>query len=438
MLTTEAWLSHLESRYPIRPVKLGLERIERVARALGVKTLPSIVITVGGTNGKGSTVAALEAIYLQAGYQVGVYTSPHLLYFNERIRLNGKAVSDKALIEAFSTVFEAEGALKFEEGAPKQALAGFGQSQILLTYFEFITLTALWMFKKNQLDLVILEVGLGGRLDATNMIDPDLAILTTIDFDHEAYLGHTREAIGYEKAGILRPQRPFIFASSSPPNSVLEKAFRLQTKTFLRGREYDFFLEDGYRFVSPQLQFTCPVTYLHPEAISAAIMASLILEDRLPVTQAVRFTAVSEVKLMGRLQVLPGKVEIVVDVAHNVQSARRLLAFLQAKYAGCIIRAVFSALADKAISQMVSILSPVVQEWHLACVEDKRAAGKEQLLAACSDYPSRRVLWYNSVFSAFIGAKTRSQTGEIVVVFGSFLTVSAVLKGEVTHEVGHE
>ncbi|MCX7115951.1 MAG: bifunctional folylpolyglutamate synthase/dihydrofolate synthase [Gammaproteobacteria bacterium] len=407
-MTLADWLHHLESRFRHAPIKLGLERMADFAARLAVDSLPCVVITVAGTNGKGSTVRALEAMYLAAGYQVGAYTSPHLLVFNERIRWNGVAISDAAWCEAFAAIAQCEGADE-------------------LTYFEWTTLAALYFFKTQRPDVVILEVGMGGRLDATNVIDADLAIITTIDFDHEAYLGQTLDAIGYEKAGILRAGRPFIFASKMVPDSVVEVAKTLGAKGVYAGRDYHYDITPwAFHFHTQTLNWTATLPQLHPEAVSAALMATCLLKDRLPIEETAWHAAITA-RVPGRLQVLPS--DIVVDVAHNPQSVRRLSQWLKDRYPDRAIHAVFSALEDKAISSMVATLNAQVTTWHVAPLEGERAATQEQLRDAFSLFPSSPILWYNDVFSAFTSAKRTRETGELVVVFGSFLTVSAVLQG---------
>ncbi|MDF1928905.1 Mur ligase family protein [Legionella pneumophila] len=218
------WLTHLETRNT-QEIQLGLTRVLTVAQKLNLQRPNCKVITVAGTNGKGSTVTALETIYHQSGFRVGTYTSPHLLVFNERIRINLTPIQDKDLCKAFSVIEEA-------------------RYPTNLTYFEMATLAALWYFKQHDLDLIILEVGLGGRLDATNIVDTDLAIITTIDFDHQNFLGDTLELIGYEKAGILRKNKPFIYADLSPPKSVVEVALQLGASSYLYGKDY-FYQEEA-------------------------------------------------------------------------------------------------------------------------------------------------------------------------------------------------
>ncbi len=249
------------------------------------------IITVAGTNGKGSTVASLEAIYWAAGYQVASYSSPHLLAFNERIKINRQPISAQQLCDAFCVIEEARSAIN-----------------VHLTYFEVATLAALWHFKQHCLDLIILEVGLGGRLDATNIIDADLAIITTIDFDHQTFLGNTKEAIGFEKAGILRANKPLIFADNNPPKSILKQAHAHNTPLYLYGREYNYLLRaNGLQFVTSEQIIDLPQPQLHCNAVAAAIMASICLQTLLPVQYSQLMQGIKSASLMGRLQFVKGR-----------------------------------------------------------------------------------------------------------------------------------
>lgn len=403
----ETWLSWLEQRCQHQPIQLGLDRVKQVAEHLQLLQVDAPVIIVGGTNGKGSTVRSLEVIYQQAGYRVAVYTSPHLLSFNERISVNQHPISENDLCEAFRVIFKAE------QGCT-------------LTYFEFTTLAALWHFKQAQPDLIILEVGLGGRLDATNIVDADLAILTTIDYDHQAYLGETLEAIGAEKAGIFRPHQLAIFAAARPPASVLNKVETLQTQLHRYQQDYNYELTASYRFVSPGFEWTCGRPLLHPEALSAAIMGSRLLMERLPIPVSA-YEGLERVNLPGRLQSIPGKIDLLVDVAHNLQSVKRLSDFLKQKYKGKSIHAVFSALSDKPIAEMMRCLALQVDCWHIAPLGVSRAASVDQLLGASAHSQCEAVLWYNSLDLAFEGAKASAKANDLLIAFGSFYTVGKLL-----------
>lgn len=304
------WLHDLETRNT-HEIQLGLTRIMEVAQKLCLQLPGCPVITVAGTNGKGSTVTALEMIYHVAGYKVGAYTSPHLIQFNERIRVNLTPISDDDLCQAFSIIEEARG-------------------ETLLTYFEMTTLAALWYFKKMELDIIILEVGLGGRLDATNIVDAELSIITTIDFDHQEYLGNTLDAIGYEKAGILRSGKPFIYADINPPASVTQVAKQLGVPAYLWSQEFSIQEEDSVWSLhyEEKLGFSSVSGLSKPsiqlKSAAAAITASVLLEHHLPVTPSHFQVAMQRIYIPGRLQLHEGRVSTLFDVSHNPQSARLL------------------------------------------------------------------------------------------------------------------
>lgn len=408
MKTQEAWLQWLEKRCAYQPIQLGLERVRQVAARLHVGSFDVPVVLVGGTNGKGSTVRALQALYQHAGYVVGVYTSPHLFQFNERIVVNEQLIEASALCEAFQAVYEAE-------------------QDCVLTYFEFTTLAAFWHFKRMQPDVLLLEVGLGGRLDATNLVDADVAILTTIDFDHQAYLGDTIEAIGFEKAGILRAKQQAIFAATSPPSSVLDRASHHGTQLICYQQDYmDLISSTHYRFCSPEFEWQGRLPKLHHQAISAAIMASRLLQERLPVPLQA-YEVLPQAQLMGRLQLIPGKIDMLFDVSHNLQSVQRLADYIAHAYAGCKIHAIFSALSDKPIAEMVACLVPLIDCWHLCVLDGARAASLEQLRQACAIIPQQSILWYNGLDLAYDGVTAQRCAPDVLVVFGSFLTVAEVL-----------
>lgn len=407
-LTKNEWLEFLENRHQ-QEIQLGLSRISQVAKLMGLNQVDAKVITVAGTNGKGSTVASLEAIYLAAGYQVASYTSPHLLVFNERIRLNQKPITDEDLCEAFSLIEEARG-------------------EIALSYFEVTTLAAFWYFKQHALDLIILEVGLGGRLDATNIIDADLAIITTIDFDHQQFLGNTKEAIGYEKAGILRKNKPVIFADTNPPKSILIQAEELETPCFFLGKHYDYFLQEkDFKFVyeNQLIQFVKPS--LHPNAVAAALMASFCLQKELPINDAQRIKGLKTVFLAGRLQLFQGDLTTLFDVAHNPQSVSYLTEFIKNLPKKGKIHAVFSALKDKDLQGLVEPLKEQVDYWYLAMLSGKRAASTEQLMALFANTPGLVPLCYSDPLAAYQAACNEATADDLIIVYGSFITVGKVL-----------
>lgn len=405
--TLSEWLSFLENRH-LTEIQLGLDRVSQVAQKLGLLQLDALVITVAGTNGKGSTVAALESIYRAAGYQVGAYTSPHLVKFNERIRVNQQWIDDEALCQAFSIIEKGRGA-------------------IALTYFEMATLAALWYFKNTALDLIILEVGLGGRLDATNIIDSDLAIITTIDLDHQDFLGDTREAIGYEKAGILRQGKPMIFADINPVNSILDQIKERESPAYLLNRDYFHRQADGqFHFEWNEQCHSFPLPRLHANAVAAAIMASLILQSRLPVSMQAIKQGIADASLAGRLQLINGPYSILMDVSHNPQSVRHLAARIQQLNPKGKVHAIFSALADKDIRGMVEPMANCVEKWYIAPIESKRAASKDALLTIFNDF-DKIPLYFDRLTDAYYSACNQAVTGDLIVIYGSFLTVGALM-----------
>nr|WP_181879352.1 bifunctional tetrahydrofolate synthase/dihydrofolate synthase [Legionella donaldsonii] len=403
------WLAYLENRH-LQEIQLGLSRIKQVAEHLDLLNPNAKIITVTGTNGKGSTVASLEAIYLAAGYQVASYSSPHLLAFNERIKVNRQPISAQQLCEAFCVVEEVSNTINTH-----------------LTYFEVTTLAALWHFKRYCLDLIILEVGLGGRLDATNIIDTDLAIITTIDFDHQTFLGTTKEAIGFEKAGILRANKPLIFADNNPPASVLKQAYALNTPLYLYGRDYNYLHHaDGLQFVRSEQVIDLPQPQLHGNAIAAAIMASICLQTWLPIQRSQLIQGIQSASLMGRGQLVKGRVETLFDVAHNPQAVSNLVKVIKKLSVDRTVHAVFSALKDKDIVGLIAPLVKSVDYWYPALLTGKRAASKEHLTQAftnCGIIPS----CYRDPLSAYQVACNQAGADDLIVVYGSFITVGNVL-----------
>lgn len=403
------WLHNLEFRqHP--EVQLRLINVQQAANLLQVAQWDIPVITVGGTNGKGSTVAALSAIYQAGGYQVGQFTSPHLLRFNERICINQIEIGDAELCRLF---------LKIDEQC----------AQIGLTYFEMSFLAALLYFKSAALDLLVLEVGVGGRLDATNIIDADLAIITTVALDHQDYLGHDLESIGFEKAGILRPSRPFIYADYAPPDSVRAHAQALQVEGYYLGQDFD------YQNIDEQLVFTqkcsppirLPLPKLHPHAAVAAIMASLCLQTRLPVNQDHWIRALAQMKISGRQQYEPGTISFFYDVAHNPQAATLLAQRLQKENVQGNIHAIFSALQDKDLNGLIQPLAEKVTFWYPTSLVSKRATSKERLLTEFEKVLGKQFKCYNHPIEAKQAALQSAQPGDMILVYGSFVLVGEIM-----------
>jgi dihydrofolate synthase / folylpolyglutamate synthase len=458
------WLAYIEQQHP-RSIEMGLERVREVAGRLGLGRPAGQVITVGGTNGKGSTVAFIEAIARAAGWRVGSYTSPHLLRYNERVRIGGREATDEELVEAFEAV-EAARLLTSPSGRGRREAPGEGmeppvagmtaadgsdtssgdsaregqniptpgkESIIPLTYFEFGTLAALWLFQRASLDLVVLEVGLGGRLDAVNLVDPDVAVITTVDIDHVDWLGEDRESIGYEKAGIARAWKPLVLGEIDSPSSVLRHAYAIGANALRMGS--DFFhepVDEGHwrwRDVSGELLLPYPSLAAPVQRANAATaIAALRALDR-PVGDDAFAAGVSAARLPGRLQIhqVHG-VEVVVDVGHNPQAARELAAWLQLRPA--VTRAVFAALADKDVAGIVDALGDSIAQWLLAGLEPQSPRGQsaQALAQRLAGTAASAATLHTSVDAALDAALAVSQAGERVLVFGSFHTAAEALK----------
>jgi dihydrofolate synthase / folylpolyglutamate synthase len=377
---------------------------------------------VGGTNGKGSTCAMLESIALAAGYRVGLYTSPHLLHYNERVRMGGAPVEDERLCAAFEGV----------EGARTR-----GGRETLLTYFEFGTLAAWEIFAAEALDVVILEVGLGGRLDAVNVFDADCAVLTSIGIDHTDYLGPTRESIGAEKAGIFRAGRPAIVADPAPPRTVVEAATRLGADLRLIGRDFGYSAErgqwmfwgrDGRR---PGLAYPALRGASQLANASAALAALETQRARLPVAAQDVRTGLARVELPGRFQVLPGRPTVVLDVAHNPQAAAVLSENLGAMGFHPETYAVFGMLKDKDIAGVCAALRGRISAWFASTLGGPRGASSAELARAIvSSGAGGEVLQFASPGEAFAAARSRAGENDRIVVFGSFHTVAEIMAGQ--------
>ncbi len=398
------WLSYLERIHP-QTIDLGLERVSAVARRLGVDTLPMPVILVAGTNGKGTTCAMLESIYRAAGYRVGVYASPHLVRYNERVRVDGADASDAALCDALAAV--------------EQARDG-----ISLTFFEFGTLAALWIFSRQTPDVVILEVGLGGRLDATNLISADVAVITSIALDHCDWLGDDRESIGREKAGICRAGRPLVCGEPDAPASIAAVAARVGA-TLLQCDQAFSAQRDGpvWHFRGQHQQWhALPFPVLPWQN---AITALAVVEQMsLPVNEAHIRQGLSEARLAGRMQRWGERPNVILDVAHNPHSA----AYLAGQFAQTTCKgrrfAVVGMLKDKDITQTLAQMLPVVDQWFLASLAGPRAASAQQLLTCLG----LAATTYDTVVDAYTDALRQASDDDEIVVFGSFFTVAAVME----------
>ena len=422
--TLSDWLRHCEQLHP-KNIDMGLARVGEVAQQLGL-AFGCPVITVAGTNGKGSTCAMLEAICREAGYRTGVYTSPHLVHFEERCRIQGEPVAAGDLVPHFEAV----------ERARTQ-----GGAAVSLTYFEFTTLAILRLMSQSRLDVAILEVGLGGRLDATNVIDADCAVITSVDIDHVEFLGPDRESIGREKAGILRAGRPAVVSDPMPPASVIAHAQAIGADLWRFGQDFNFsgdkqqwaWAGRGRRYAGlayPALRGANQLVNA-----SGALAALEALRQRLPVTaQAVRL-GLAHVELPGRFQIVPGQPALVLDVAHNPHSVAALAANLDAMGFFPATHAVFGAMADKELAPMLARVSPIVDRWYFTDLDTPRALTAAQLQQkwhalqiAAGGRREVPVSTHASPAQALAAALEAAGPADRIVVFGSFYTVGGVLQ----------
>jgi dihydrofolate synthase/folylpolyglutamate synthase len=414
MRSLQEWLQVLERLHP-QAIDLGLERVGRVRDALRLELSMPLFI-VAGTNGKGSVCGYLDAMLRAAGFRCGLYTSPHLLRYNERLRIDGVEADDAAWVQAFERVERARG-------------------EVSLTYFEFGTLAAALLLADAKLDAAVLEVGLGGRLDAVNLFAADCAILTSIALDHMQYLGDTREAIGFEKAGILRRGKPAICADPDPPASLLEQGRALGVPLARIGIDF------GYRPGHHQWRYWGPrgnraglpypaLRGAHQLGNAAAAIAGLDwLHERLPVDmQAIR-TGLASVSVPGRYQVLPGRPAIVLDVAHNPHAAHALARTLGTHKGHARTFAVFAMLADKDLPAVIAAVRKHVHAWYGAGLEGSRALDAQTLLSLLATHdPGKPAQVFASPAIAFAHARSAANGDDRIVVFGSFLTVADVMR----------
>ena len=425
--TLPEWLAHCEQLHP-KTIDMGLGRVKRVADRMGL-AFDCPVITVAGTNGKGSSCAMLEAILSEAGYRTGVYTSPHLVDFQERCRIRGEIVSATDLVANFARVESHRAQKSAEEPV-----------EISLTYFEFTTLAILQLLADAQLDVVILEVGLGGRLDAVNILDADCALITSIDLDHMELLGNTRELIGFEKAGIMRAGKPVVVSDPMPPQSVLDHAAAIGADLWRFGEDFNFsgdkqqwgWAGRGRRYAGlayPALRGANQL--VNASGVLAALTA---LRDRLPVTaQAVR-NGLSLVELPGRFQIIPGTPTLVLDVAHNPHSVAALTENLDAMGFYPCTHAVFGAMADKDLEPMLARVGPLIDKWYFTDLPTPRAAAGTDLQArwqALNTRPDASAQAFTAPEQALRAAVEAADPADRIVVFGSFYTVGGILKAGV-------
>jgi len=428
--TLAEWLSYQE-KVNVRSIELGLDRVRAVWQRMGALAPARRVITVGGTNGKGSTVALLEAMLMATGLRVGSFTSPHLLDYNERVRIHGIDADDASLVASFERIESARLAITNEAGT---------QDEIPLTYFEFGTLAALDLFARADLDVAILEVGLGGRLDAVNIIDADVAIVTTVDLDHMDWLGSDRDSIGREKAGIARPGRPLIVGEIDPPAGLLDALAVIGAN--VQRAAVDFSIErldtgwrwqhrDGMAMLLPDPVLAAPVQYANAAAAIAALHA--LFADEASITAKDFFAAISlglrSARVPARLQSLGGDPALVVDVGHNPQAARALAEWLDTQ-PPTRVHAVYGALADKDVAGVMTALGRRIDHWHLAGLDADTPRGLSaawlvELLG--KTLPQASFDAHPDVKSALAAAYASTLPGQRILAFGSFFVASAVI-----------
>ena len=411
--TLQEWLTLQESVH-VRSIDLGLERVAKVARALGIIEPPFEVVTVAGTNGKGSTVSFLEAILSASGYRTGALTSPHLLAYNERVRLEGREAPDAELVDAFERIESERG-------------------DTTLTFFEYNTLAALLAFRERRIEVAVLEVGLGGRLDATNIVAPQVAVLCSVGLDHRDWLGDTLDEIGAEKAGIFRAGRPAVLGTPEMPRSVYAAIERLPARAVIAERDFTWSEERegwsyrGLRACLEALPRPALEGAIQLRNAATALAAYESLEGARPLRRSSVARALASTRLPGRFQVLPGPIEWIVDVSHNEPAARVLAQNLAARPVHGRTYAVCGILRDKDAGAIGRALAGAVDEWILASLAGERgstAAG----LAARLKASVRAPVLADSVVAACELARARARPGDRVVVFGSFITVGAALE----------
>lgn len=411
------WLEYVSSQHPTE-IALGLDRVHAVWERMGSPRAP-VNIVVGGTNGKGSTCAMLERILHSAGYRTGCYTSPHLIDYNERVRLQLASASDAALCAGFEAVEAARGATP-------------------LTYFEYGTLAALKIFADEKVEVAVLEVGMGGRLDAVNIVDADCSIVVSVDLDHQAFLGATREAIGFEKAGVFRAGKPAIYGETNPPQSLVDHAAAIGARLQVLGRDFRFTRFDqqwqfeGTAGKHHSLPFPALRGPYQLKNASVCLAALDELRGVLPVSQGQIRQGLLEVELPGRLQVLPGRPAIVLDVAHNPHAARVLEDALGTMGYFDNTFAVFGMMKDKDIDAVIAILKRRIDRWFVATLPTERAATAtllaEKLAAQGFDEASGKVKRFTGIPAALQAARAAAGQNDRILVFGSFYTVADALQ----------
>jgi dihydrofolate synthase / folylpolyglutamate synthase len=424
--TLADWLARCERLHP-KEIDMTLARVRQVKERLKLEFhVP--VIAVAGTNGKGSTCAMLEAVALQAGYRVGLYSKPHLVHFEERCRVNGEMVAGAALLPHFEAVEKARG-------------------EVSLTYFEFTLLAIARLLAQTELDVVILEVGMGGRLDAVNAFDADCSIITSIDIDHAEYLGHDRETIAIEKAGIMRAGKPAIVSDPMPTKSLSAEAERVGADLWLFGRDFNYAGDKQQWNWSGRTKRFNAMAYPALRGANQLLNASGVLacfealRHQLPITAQAARNGFAMVDLPGRFQVVAGQPTLVLDVAHNPHAVAALAQNLDQMGFFSRTHAVFGVMADKDIAAILTRMAPIVDHWHFTDLPMPRAATAEQLLAlherlALKGPGPVTVARHHEPMQALQAALEHAEAADRIVVFGSFHTVGGVLKDGVPRLTG--
>lgn len=409
----QEWLSYLEA-LPSGLDNASLKNIKKVAANCNLLNLSKekYIITVGGTNGKGSCVAFLEAILLAANYKVGAYISPHVIKYNERIRINGANVDDDTLCRAFAKIESTRG------NTP-------------LTYFEFGTLSALLIFKQLSLDILVLEVGLGGRFDAVNIVDPNISIITTISLDHIQQLGDNREDIGREKAGIMRPNKPIICGDFDPPQSIYQTAKKINAPIYRMNKEFSYSIQNNFwTWESEKIKLTkLPIPHLPVQNAATSLMTITLMQQNFPISAQAISEGLEKAYLLGRFQVIEFcGLQIILDVAHNQESANLLYKNLKKQKCLGQTLVVTSMLKDKDIAATFKELKNIADKWYIGTLHHARAALQNQLQENSDIIGLKEVFHYDGIIDAFKAAAHLCNKNDRIVVFGSFYTVAEVLK----------
>ena len=403
----EYWLDYIQT-VGSKEIDLGLQRIKPIYEQLIKSKIASKVIVVGGTNGKGTTTEFLGQLLVSKHKTVGTFTSPHLFNFNERIKINGKSVSDESIIESFKLIEESRGSTN-------------------LTYFDFSTLAALLIFNKSKVDYMVLEIGLGGRLDPVNIVDSDIAILTNVELDHQDWLGEDRESIGKEKADIFKLHKPVIIGQHEVPNSVHEKTLETKNQTFCVGKEFDYQVDDLNKKWTFTFKGERQVSYadiklnsFSVSSISCALAAFCLLEEEISLDMDAVFNSLD---LKGRCELIDNR--YLLDVSHNESSARYLSSFIERNFEDrTVINAVFGVMEDKDVNSILEPLATRINKWYVTSADIERSMATEKLGDIInSKYPKDMEL-VGSVTEACIKAQEETEEGGLVLIFGSFYTVS--------------